>query len=132
MTIARSLIAGAVYFLVVFAIGYGLGTLRVLIVIPRIGETAAVLIEAPLMLTASWAACGYCLHRFAVGPAAAARVVMGASAFVLLMAAEFTLAVLVFGKTPAAFVAGLANVPGGIGLAAQVAFGLMPSLRAPG
>ena len=40
----RAVPAGAVYFLLVFLAGFVLGTFRVLVVLPRIGELAAVLL----------------------------------------------------------------------------------------
>lgn len=54
---------------------------------------------------------------------------MGAIAFALLMAAELAMSVLLFGRNPTDFVAGYQTMPGAIGLAAQVAFGLAPLLR---
>jgi hypothetical protein len=57
--VAKSAVAGAVYFLVVFLLGFGLGTIRVLFVAPRLGQTTAVLLETPLMLAASWTSCGW-------------------------------------------------------------------------
>ena len=52
--IARSLLAGAAYFAVVFATGFALGVVRVLVTAPRLGETGAVLLEVPIILAASW------------------------------------------------------------------------------
>ncbi|WP_260436069.1 hypothetical protein [Burkholderia sp. Bp9143] len=37
-----------------FAIGFALGTIRVLLLVSRLAETAAVLLEVPLLLAASW------------------------------------------------------------------------------
>ena len=50
----RATKAGALYAIIVFVIGFILGTIRVLLVAPRLGETTAVIIEAPIMLAASW------------------------------------------------------------------------------
>ena len=49
--------AGALYAIVVFSIGFILGTIRVLLLLPRLGETTAVIVEAPIMLAASWFVC---------------------------------------------------------------------------
>ena len=54
--------AGALYAIVVFSIGFILGTIRVLLVAPRQGETTAVIIEAPIMLAASWFVCRWCVN----------------------------------------------------------------------
>ena len=42
--------AGAVYFAVVFAVGFVLGTIRTLWVVPRFGARTAELMEMPVML----------------------------------------------------------------------------------
>jgi hypothetical protein len=52
--------AGALYALIVFLIGFILGTIRVLLIVPRLGETAAVMLETPVMLAASWFVCRWC------------------------------------------------------------------------
>jgi hypothetical protein len=121
--------AGLCYFAIVFAAGFVLGMLRVLIVIPRIGELAAVLAELPVMLAISWLACGWLVKRFAVPARMPDRLAMGAIAFALLMAAELALSVYVFHRSPAAYVASYLSAPGAIGLAGQIAFALFPLLR---
>jgi hypothetical protein len=49
--------AGALYALLVFLIGFILGTIRVLLIAPRLGETIAVLLETPVILGASFGWC---------------------------------------------------------------------------
>lgn len=127
---ARAGLAGLAYFSIVFLVGFGLGTIRTLLVAPRLGQTSAVLLETPLMLMASWAACRQCVRWFEVPPGLAVRAGMGAVAFALLMAAELALSMLLFRRDLAAFIAAYAAAPGPIGLAAQVMFGLMPLLAA--
>ena len=95
----RAALAGAVSFLVVYVIGFALGTVRVLLVTPRQGATAAVLIELPFMLTASWFACRLIIRRMTVPPRLSARHAMGASAFVLLMLVETVVGMFAFGQT---------------------------------
>ena len=51
---AASAEAGCLYALIVFVVGFVFGAVRVLLIAPRLGETAAVSIEAPFMLAASW------------------------------------------------------------------------------
>ena len=58
--------AGALYAIIVFLIGFILGTIRVLLVAPRLGETTAVILEAPMMLAASWFVCRWCVDRLDV------------------------------------------------------------------
>jgi hypothetical protein len=45
----RATTTGALYAIVVFSIGFILGTIRVLLLAPRLGETIAVIIEPPIM-----------------------------------------------------------------------------------
>lgn len=123
-----ALIAGALYFAIAFAAGFALGTLRVLVLIPAFGEMAAVLAEIPVILTISWAAARWIVSRRPALNGAGRRLVMGGSAFALLMAAELLLSATLFGRAPAAFAAQLLTPPGLTGLAGQIAFGLLPWL----
>ena len=59
----RTLKAGTAYFLVVFTFAFAMGVLRVLVLVPRMGEVAAVLIEVPLVVAVSWWVC-----RWATAP----------------------------------------------------------------
>jgi hypothetical protein len=45
--------AGALYAIVIFLIGFIVGTIRVVLLVSRLGETTAVIVEAPLMPAAS-------------------------------------------------------------------------------
>lgn len=56
--LVRSALAGLAYFTLVFAAGFALGTARVLVLLPGVGETTAVLLELPLILTVSWLPAG--------------------------------------------------------------------------
>jgi hypothetical protein len=121
--------AGIVYFAFVFIIGFGLGTIRVLFVIPRLGELVAVMLELPVMLGGAWLVCGRVISRWQVPDRAGPRAAMGAMAFVLLMIAELALAVLVFGRTPAQHFAAYGDAAGWLGLAGQIVFALLPLWR---
>jgi hypothetical protein len=118
--------AGAAYFAVVFVVGFILGTIRALLVVPNLGPTIAVLIEIPIMLAISWIACRRCTTFFFVPHRPQARLLMGVVAFVLLLVAEALLAVAAVGQSLAAFVTSFGPAPGATGLAAQIAFGLIP------
>jgi hypothetical protein len=54
----------------------------------------------------------------------------GALAFLILMLAEFALARLLSGQSPAAYAATFLTAPGALGLAGQTGFALIPALRA--
>lgn len=121
--------AGLAYFALVFAAGFLLGTLRVLLVAPMAGELVAVLVELPFMLAISWLVCRWLIQRFAVPPETGPRFAMGSIAFVLLVAAEACLALTLFGQSFAAFLTGFDHLPGQVGLAGQIAFALMPLIE---
>lgn len=114
------------YFLVVFASGFVLGTVRVLLVAPALGEVAAVLLELPFMLAISWLAARACVVTRVSSAGAAAGA--GSVAFGLLMFAECALAVALFGKSPAGWATELVEAPGLIGLIGQLVFAAMPWL----
>jgi len=120
--------AGVAYYAAVFAVGFVLGTLRTLWIAPAIGETKAVLAELPVMLAASWIVAGRVLQRYAVRESGDA-LVMGATAFALLMASEWLLASAMFGQSARVWLASLPVVPGVIGLAGQIGFAFVPALR---
>ena len=125
----HTLKAGAAYFAIVFAVGFALGTVRTLFIAPRLGEQLAVVIELPLMLGASWLACGWVVRRWHVAAAAGPRLTMGAVAFALLMIAEITLSLTAFDRSFAVYVRSLVTPHGITGLLGQVVFALMPVLH---
>jgi hypothetical protein len=125
----RAVWAGLAYFAVVFAAGFGLGTLRVLILAPRLGESVSVLLELPIILAVSWAACRWLLTRFSVSSTLSARLVMGAVALVVLLTAEIGVSVLGFGRSLSAHLDQYRQLPAIIGLAGQVAFAAFPIIQ---
>lgn len=129
---SRALGAGATYFALAFAAGFLLGSVRVIALEPALGGTAAVALELPVMLAISWLACGWTLRRWRVSPAPAHRLVMGLSAFGLLMAAETATGMLLMGRTAAQQWEAVLSPAGRLGLAAQIAFAAFPLLRRRG
>jgi hypothetical protein len=121
--------AGAIYAVIVFLIGFVLGTIRILLVAPRLGDTPAVILETPIILAASWFVCRGCVGRFRVRRRVGLRFVMCAVAFLVLMAAEFALGELVFGRSLVEQLAGYGSTPGVIGLAAQIVFAAFPVMQ---
>jgi hypothetical protein len=128
MSPSHPLRAGVAAFALVFAAGFGLGTIRTIIVAPQLGETNAVLFELPLMLAVSWLVVGWAAHRWHVQSVDDA-LTMGVMAFALLLSAELALAVMVFGERWQDWAGNLLRLPGVLGLAAQIAFALMPLFR---
>ncbi len=125
----QSMMAGTVAFIAVFATGFVLGTIRVLVVAPRLGPLAAVLIEIPLILVASWRVTGWAIQRWVVDRRYAERIRMGAIAFALLIAAEAVLGIAVFRQSPGQWLSSFTTPAGAVGLIAQLAFGFMPVMQ---
>lgn len=116
------------YFSVIFALGFVLGAIRVIFIVPHTGALVGVLLELPLMIAASWHAAAFAIRRYAIPPETAPRFLMGMAAFVLLMAAETALGQAI-GRTLASQYSELGTLPGQLGLAGQILFGLMPLLQ---
>ncbi len=125
---SRSLLAGTVYFLIVFAAAFVLGILRVVFVAPAVGEVWATLLELPFTLAISWIVAGWII-RFMGASSLSLAIGIGASAFVLLMGAEAAGAALMFGRSLDDHVASYATVAGAWGLAGQAAFGVFPVIQ---
>jgi hypothetical protein len=91
---AQSLAAATVwYFAVVFVLGFVLGVARTLAQasIPTLDRVTAVLIELPIILTASWLICARLVKRFRVAPRVGVRLIMGGVALMLLLSADAAL-----------------------------------------
>lgn len=126
---SRAFVAGTAYFLIMFACGFLLGTARVLIVAPLLGEWAAALVELPVMLMISWVACGWLMHRLAVAARILPRVAMGAVAFILLLIAEVLLGTSLFERTMPQQIQAMTSGAGLAGLFGQIAFAVFPTVR---
>lgn len=120
-----SLVAGFFYFLVVGTAGVVFGTLREMFVSPMFGRNIAVVLELPLMLAIAWFSCQRLVRWCDVSDKLLLRLVMGITAFTLLIVMErslaFALQTLVVAQAPSPW-----TVVDYMGLAAQAAFGLMP------
>ena len=121
------LVAGTAYWAIVFAVGFALGTRRVLLLEPALGTLPAVLIELPVMLGASWLAARWLVRRFAIASARGA-LAMGGIAFAMLMASEAALTIAMPGNSPDQWLADMVTPAGFIGLCGQLAFALFPWL----
>ncbi len=123
---ATALIMGLRYYAIVFSIAFLLGVARTLVIAPTFGVIIAVLLEVPLLVAVSWLAA----QRLLKGSLLALwqRATMGALAFALTMASEVLLAQLLRGQGIVDWAADVARPLGLVGLAGQIAFGLMPLL----
>ena len=121
--------AGLAYFGAVFVVGFMLGAVRVLLLVPRLGETVSVLLEVPVILAVSWRLSGWTTQEFRVSSAVSRRLLMGVVAFALLMLAEMGVSVFAFGRSIEAHFAAYRSSQGLIGLIAQIAFAFIPLMQ---
>lgn len=104
--------AAVLYFVLVFAAGFMLGTIRVLLIVPHLGTRLAELMEMPLMLAVTFIAARWIVQRFAIPFTASYRLGMGCLALVLLLIAEFTLVLRLRGISIAEYFATIDPVSG--------------------
>jgi hypothetical protein len=123
--VATTLKAGALYFAVVFAAGFALGTIRTLWILPRFGARRAELMEAPIMFAITVLASRWVVRHFAIPPSFP-RIAVGLVALGLLLLTEFTVVLWIRGLTIAGYFAGRDPVAGAVYVVLLAAFALMP------
>jgi hypothetical protein len=79
------------YFLLVFGAGFILGPIRMTLLVPRIGERWAELLEMPVMLAVIIMASQWVVEHFSLPADVSLRLGTGGLAFALLLTAEFSL-----------------------------------------
>jgi|SRR5579864_2283464 len=129
----RILKAGALYFALVFGVGFVLGTARVLWIVPRLGTRAAELAESPVMLIVSFFAARWVVRRLAGRGEALTtlmRLGVGLVALGLLVAAELLFVLRLRGLTIGEYAASRDPLLGTVYLASLTAFAVMPLLVA--
>ena len=126
-----ALSAGTAYWGLMFILGFVMGTVRTMFVAdaPVGGRILGVLLELPIMLTASWFLCSFAIRRFHVPTTLGARALMGGLAFALLLLAELVVGALLFGRSASEHFALYREASYAVGLAAQIGFALMPSVQ---
>lgn len=118
--------ATTAYFLILFALGFVLGTFRVTLIAPRFGAFAATLAEVPIMLIAAYFACRWVVRRWHVPRATLIRTTMVFWFLVLLFLFETLFGALLFGRTFSDQWATLTTAAGLLGLSAQIIAALLP------
>jgi len=88
------------YFLIVFGAGFLFGTIRVLLLLPVLGERASELLEMPFMLIVIVLAARWIDRRFLMGVDHRGRIVVGVLATGLVLSAEFVVGIALRGMTP--------------------------------
>ena len=124
----RTLKAGLVYFLFVFALGWVLGPIREFWVVPRFGRMTGMLLEAPLMLIAMIISARWVMRRFNMPLTLGSTISMGLVALGILLPAEIAGVVWVRGLSPHDYLGSFATAPGLVSLLMFLLFALMPTL----
>jgi hypothetical protein len=124
-----SLVAGTIYFAIVFVAAVVLGVLRVLLIAPTTGELPAVLLELPVIHVWSWLVRGWIVRRRAVPTGIPARLLMGATGFAVPMILELGFSVFAEGRSVRTWFHQFQQLPALLGLLGQIAFGFVPLLR---
>jgi len=125
--VACDLKRALVYLAITFGAGFVLGTVRVLVLVPRLGERAAELAESPVMLAVTVFAARFVVSRF---PATRRRdhLRSGLAALCLLLVMELSVVLGLRGLSLQAYLETRDPVAGGVYVALLVLFALMPWL----
>jgi len=122
--------AGFLYFAIVFGVGFALGAVRTVWIVPRMGTRIAELMKSPILLGVTIAAARWIVLRCRVPAQRAGRLGVGAIALGLLLFAEFGLVLWLRGISIKDYLATRDPVSGTIYYLMLALFGLMPLLVA--
>jgi hypothetical protein len=125
----RAIKAGAVYFLLLYVIGFLLGATRELLLVPRFGVVVATALEALPMLAAIIHFAPLIARRFGIPPRSGGRMLMGFFGLALLIGAEIAMTRAMRGLSPQQWLAHFASLEGVIYAALLAAFAAMPWVR---
>src|SRR3972149_2207812 len=128
--VMKSLKAGVLYFVLVFGAGFVLGPIRILWVVPRVGDRTAELMEAPIMLGVIVLAARWIARRVAVPPTPPRLFGVGGVALGLLLVVEFTVVLWLRGLTIGEYFARRDPVAGTVYIVMLGVFAMMPLLVA--
>ena len=117
------------YFAMVLGAGFVFGSIRVPLVVPRIGERWAELAEMPIMAAVIFFSAGFILRRFPSIRSPGRSLAAGALALVLMVFAELALAVVLQSQTLVEFLKSRDKVSGSVYLVLLLVFAVMPRLR---
>ena len=122
--------AGVLYFGLVFGVGFVLGTIRTLWVVPRVGARMAELMETPVMLVVTIVTARWMVLRLAVPSTPSPRLGMGCIALALLLVAEFGLVLWLRGLSISEYLTTRDPVSGTVYYVMLGVFAIMPLLVA--
>ena len=122
----RLLKFSAIYFALVFGAGFALGPIRVLWLVPRVGERLAELIEAPIMLAVVVFAARWIVRRLGPDTTPSDGAIVGSAALGLLLGFESGAVLWLRGLNIAEYVASRDPVAGAVYLVLLALFAVMP------
>jgi hypothetical protein len=120
--------ASVLYFALVFAAGFLLGTIRTLWVVPRVGTRTAELMEMPIMLAVTIVAARWTVLRLSVPMMWSDRLEIGCIALVLMLIAEFGFVLWIRGLSIRDYLATRDPVSGAAYYLLLIMFAVMPFL----
>jgi hypothetical protein len=126
----RSFKSAVLYFALVLGTGFALGSIRVPLLVPRLGERYAELLEMPIMFIAIVLAARHVVRRFSLPASLSVRLRVGFAALFMSVLAELLLAALLQGRSVAQYIASRDPVSGSVYLVLLLLFALMPSILA--
>jgi hypothetical protein len=116
------------YFAIVLGSGFLLGVFRVPVLVPRLGERYAELLEMPVMLVVIVFAARYVVARYKLLASVGLRLQVGFAALALSVAAELLMAAALQSQSVAKYIASRDPVSGSVYLLLLLVFALMPAL----
>ena len=124
----RILKVALVYFLIVFGAGSVFGPIRILFVVPRLGERMAELLEAPLMLLIIILAANWIVRKFQLPVRLIYRLGAGVIALILGLVFEFGLVLTLRGLTLKEYFESRDPIAAGVYYLTLMLFAVMPVL----
>ena len=118
--------AALVYFALVFGLGFLLGSIRVPLLVPRMGARRAELLEMPFMLMGIVFTARFVVKQFVLLNTILANLSVGLLALSLVLLAEILLVVVLQGGTVRQYLARRDPVSGSVYLILLLIFALMP------
>lgn len=115
-----------VYFMLVFGLGFLLGSIRVPFIVPHLGTRKAELLEMPFMLVGILLAAHFVVTQFVLPHTILAYLSVGMLALSLMLIAEILLVVVLQGGTVRQYLAHRDVVSGSTYLMLLLIFALMP------
>ena len=120
--------ASLLYFVLVFGTGFILGPIRIIWLIPQVGERSAELMEVPFMIAATYLAALWIVQRFSLSSTRSIRLRVGVMALVLMLISEISLGLWIRGISLNEYFSSRDPVSGTAYYLALALFAAMPML----